>query len=663
MKAPPPTTLSMHWLTLLFLALAFAIIQALIGGAKLVYSFPAYLVFGLAGLVTLKAAFKTDLPKPNRLCIATALALAGYVCIRSFLSPVAYLARTDLFMVIGSLLVYLITTVFLTNANKRQILLWALFAFAVAHILVGVIQFAQGNNYMLLPWIFRPNYGRRASGFYICPNHIAGLFEMLALIAASITYWGRGRPLTRIIAGYMSAMCLAGIAITGSRGGYLSIIVGAVAFVSLSLFAIKKIRRKQFIVFLIAAIVSVGGVLSTGLYLLGKSYALQARVDNVYDPQNMRIYLWKAALQQFALQPLVGTGSATYLSYGRHFRDVSVQNDPVHVHDDYLELLAEYGIVGAVLMAAFLGAHFTNGLRAIPRIVRGKMKKYGARTSNDLALDIGALSALTALLAHSVTDFNLHIPANTLFVAFLFGILAHPTRTAAKAKDEDEAPVDGIPAWLRFAPATLSLMLIGSVIRLMPGEYFAERARVSLRDSGYAEAANEARTALEAEKKNPDIYFTLGEAQHYLALQAKTPEEIKTLQESAISSYLAGLRIFPDDLRLQLKLSRTLDLMGRYDEAEPVLEKAIAFDPNFGNVYAYYGLHFHLQRRFKRAERYYRKAQSISPDEISTQGLKDIDKDRKIAAENDVLGNFVTNRDDEDDDDDGPVVVPVSIHR
>ena len=46
--------------------------------------------------------------------------------------------------------------------------------------------------------------------------------------------------------------------------------------------------------------------------------------------------------------------------------------------------------------------------------------------SSSLALVVGAAVGILALSVHSIFDFNLQIPANTLFVAFLFGILANP---------------------------------------------------------------------------------------------------------------------------------------------------------------------------------------------------------------------------------------------
>ena len=96
--------------------------------------------------------------------------------------------------------------------------------------------------------------------------------------------------------------------------------------------------------------------------------------------------------------------------------------------------------------------------------------------------------------------------------------------------------------------------------------------------------------------------------------------------ESAAEAYQEGLRLFPRDTRLLLVLGRTLDLAGRFAEADEVFQRAIAGDPNFGNVYAYYGLHFKLQRRWTEAELYLRKANALSEVEISPAALAEIEQ-------------------------------------
>ncbi|RYD75906.1 MAG: hypothetical protein EOP84_17620, partial [Verrucomicrobiaceae bacterium] len=220
----------MNLLIVALLATALIALQTVIGGAKLVYGLPVYLLVGLAGVASIFARRTGGATRLNWPCVVITVLFAGYILVRASMSPVEHLARTDFFMTIGTLVVYLIVSTRLTQARDRVMVLWALLIFALLHVLGGAIQFKQGDNSMLLPWIFRPDYGRRASGFYICPNHLAGLLEMLALLGLSLVIWGRTKMSTRVILGYLVGMCLAGVAITGSRGGYLSTVGGLAVF-------------------------------------------------------------------------------------------------------------------------------------------------------------------------------------------------------------------------------------------------------------------------------------------------------------------------------------------------------------------------------------------------------------------------------------------------
>lgn len=627
------------------IAFAFAVIQALIAGAKLVYGLPSYAVFAIAAVFAAVVPWKAAAGKPRIVCVVLTVLLAAYICVRSRLSPVDYLARHDFFMTLGALLTYFIAAVHLPRAKERLALMWILLGFAIAHVAVGAVQFKEGDNYMLLPWIFRPDYDGRASGFYICPNHLAGLLEMLGLIALSFCCWGRGKVWVRIVAAYALVMCLAGVAITGSRGGYLSTVGGLIAFTALSLWAVKKLRSRMFVPMCAIAVV-VGFLVVGGTFLLmAKSDALKERLDTIYDPTNMRVLLWAAAMKQFALNPAIGTGSGTYLYYGRQFRSEFVQNDPIHVHSDYLELLCEYGIAGAALCFVFLAAHITSGILGLREIALRKLKPAWRAQSNELALIIGGLSATAALMVHSVIDFNLHIPANTLFVAFIFGMFASPTVVESRAAPS----VKPRRGWLRFVAPTTGVLVLVLTVQKMPAEYHGELARIALRDRHYAAARDHAARALAHEKKNPDLFYYFGEAQHYLSLESKDPGEAVRLNNIAASAFADGLAIFPQDLRLLLKLGRTLDNLGRFDEADPYFRRAIAADPKFGNVYAYYGVHWHLQRRFKKAESLYRKAQRLGEKEVSAAGLRDLERDRRLAAE-DVFADLVSDPEMEEDD-------------
>jgi tetratricopeptide (TPR) repeat protein len=339
----------------------------------------------------------------------------------------------------------------------------------------------------------------------------------------------------------------------------------------------------------------------------------------------MRLFLWKSSLEQFHLQPLTGTGSGTSLQFLRQFRAPNIQNDPMHAHDDYLELLAEYGIVGAVLCGIFLFVHLGHGLLGLRRIVLEQVRPGTTGLSHDLALVVGTLSAIAALLFHSLLDFNVHIPANALLAALLLALLASPQSALPFEAASPASSSSGWP-WLRWLVAAGAVVLMVLSVRFWPGEIFAEKARVALRDDRNADALDFARRGLQWEQRNPSLYGYLGEAQHFLTLNAADPASARQLQEDAVASYAAGLKLFPQNTGLLLKQAQTLDLAGRFSEAEADFQLLFRYDPLFGNVYAYYGLHWQLQRRMKTAERCFHLAAELGEKEISPRALENLER-------------------------------------
>jgi O-antigen ligase len=84
-----------------------------------------------------------------------------------------------------------------------------------------------------------------------------------------------------------------------------------------------------------------------------------------------------------------------------------------HAHNDYLETLADTGLVGAFCCACFLGLLFFCSLKQL--LVTDK--PFAA------ALHLSGLVACCGFLVHSLVDFNLHIPGNALLF-FLMALLA-----------------------------------------------------------------------------------------------------------------------------------------------------------------------------------------------------------------------------------------------
>jgi O-antigen ligase len=580
------------------LAASFAVIQVLIGGTRLVFSLPAYGLLAVVGLLTLFSLRRAK-PDPDQLCLLSAAVFFSYILARALLSPDVYLARADIYAVLGGLLVYLFVGCVFTDSKRRMFFLLFLLTIALVHVVIGVIQFRYGDNFMLIPHLHRYDYGRRASGFYVCPNHLAGLLEVLGVFGLSILWWSRWPTWAKVLVGYATGVCYLGLVLTASRGGYLSTATSLLVFTALSLWILHSAGTALFwrIGGLSAVAAAIIGI--AAIFFVHKSDYLTGRAQNVFDVRNIRIELWQATIQQWKLQPLFGTGSGTYLYYGRQFRTEGMQLDPVRAHNDYLDLLAEYGLVGAAGFLLFLAFHLRNAWKNFKRLGPKRVAVSARLLSNGMALQIGAIAAVSAYVVHSIFDFNLHIPANVLLLAFVFGILANP----GSARLCDGPPSMGWFVWWRFLLPVIGVIVVIQCFRLLPGEYFAERARTALRDNHAGTAIRFAERGLETEKKNPNLYDYLGSAQLERGDARTKPEERAWFYHEALSPFRNARRLAPLDENFDLQLGYTYDLLGRFPEAEWMFYEAQRLDPKSISTKRYY------ERHLKR----WRDAGSMSP--------------------------------------------------
>lgn len=575
------------WLPFVLLASAFALTQTLIGGTRPVFSFPGY---GLLALVGLTAVFSVRRvrPDPSQLCLVSSALFFGYILVRATLSPVPYVARTDIYSVLGGLLVYLFAAFVFTSPKQRIVFILFLLVLAVVQTCIGAVQFRSGNNFMPISFLQRHDYGARASGFFVCPNHLAGFLEAAGVFGVSIVCWSRYPTWSKLLIAYATGICYVGVAWTGSRGGYISAAASLFVFAALSLNSLLPAGRRVFwtgtSMAMIAALI-MGGL---GLLITQKSAYLADRTHNALSTAPVRLDLWHAAIEQWKLRPLFGTGSGTYLYYGREFRSPRIQQDPEVVHNDYLQLLAEYGLVAAFLFSAFLYLHLKNGWKDFRRLGPRRVAGASRLLSNSLALNLGAIASVCAYIVHSFVDFNLHIPANVLLLGFVFGILVN---AGVRRQRDEPAPITSLQRLCWALPAIGGIMLI-QCVRLWPSEYFAERARIALRDNQADAAADFAERGVRNQRTNPYLFQYLGSARLQQSDLTNDPQMRAMRYDQAREAFEMARALAPRDEVFAFALAATYDVMGRFADSESVYEDALKLDPR--STYAKQAYDIHL---------------------------------------------------------------------
>jgi O-antigen ligase/cytochrome c-type biogenesis protein CcmH/NrfG len=590
-------------------AIAIIAIELLKGGVRPVFSLPAYGILALAAILSFFHRPRFNLSKDARFCLAASAVFFGYVLGRAAVSPDAFVARQDLYLLAGALMLYLLVALHLISSKVRMWLVVLLLALGMAHGVVGVIQFIGGENYTAFHLLRRADYGLRASGFYNYPNFLAGFLEVTLLLGLAVAWWSRWPIYGRLMCGWGAVMCLGALLITGSRGGYLSVACGLVAFAVLS--ALMAIRRGPLIVAMFAFVLVLG---FGAKKLLSAHYFLEQRSATMtMDVGDSRRLMGHAALKQFRLSPVAGTGSGTYLYYGRQLRSPAFQLDPLFAHNDYLQLLAEYGVLGFAGLLLFFYAHISSGVGVVYQAVE-RSRNDGETQSNSLALTIGALSGMAAIGAHSMLDFNLHNPANTLLMAFVFGVLANPGGEQQPAASEERRGFDA----LRLLLPALGIAVAALALPKFPAEFFGEKARMLLSTVEFMKsaevakrAADYAREGLFYDPRNPELHSFLGLTQAALARLSGDPTERERYFKESIAAYQNALALAPQDRAIMLRLASSLDALKRFDESEPFYQRALELDPNSADVHWARGAHYQARGDLQRAETSFRIAYKL----------------------------------------------------
>lgn len=561
------------------------------------------------------------------------LLFMAYAGVRWAGSPIEYVAREECRRVLLYGMLFLVA---INNANSQESSSWVvgvLLALGAAISTYALYQFVTESNRV---WTFeRPEvYARRGSGTYICPNHLAGFLELILPLGLAYTLIGRLGHKTRILAGYGTLMILLGLAASISRGGWIA--AGLSILLFLGLLSRQPSHR-------LPAIFAVVLLLGIGAYVASRSEAVTRRFEKMLKPGQLeyalqRVHLWKPAVEIWKDHPWIGAGPAHFDHVFRQYRPPDYQVRPVRAHNDYLNTLADWGVVGTVLVASAFGVLFFGVSRTWKFVQRST--DLGSKTSNRFALVLGASCGLSALLFHSVVDFNFHIPANALAAVLLMALLSAHQRYAT-----DSYWVPGrwgvrLAVSLLVAAGSLTMAFsawhafqefrpleeasrLATLAELRTQELAQAHARdpqdLELNKTLSAEIAQASHArlasleaALRIEPANAQTAYLLGEAIRLSVWQRTTPAAADRLK-AAMELFSRSAQLNPLDPYPPLRHGMCLDYLRRHDEALPYYERAVKLDPNGYYTAAHQGWHFVQKRDWVKSREWFERSLQLKP--------------------------------------------------
>jgi len=298
-----------------------------------------------------------------------------------------------------------------------------------------------------------------ATGTYINRNHLAGLLALTGGLGAGLLvaqlggdraeHWrARARNFIALLLGpkailrALLAALVVGLVLTQSRMGNVAFFVGLGVAGAAAMLAMRPLPRTLGL-FLVSVVVI--DLVVLGSWVGVEKVATRLRETTVEAPtvagassDAERVDVAQATLVLWRERPWFGLGPGGFRAAFPSVKPDSVQLFYDHAHNDWAQLLAERGVVGALAWLLLPLAGIAYALRAMRRRRDAVMR--GAA--------FAALAALVALITHGLADFNLQIPANAAYfhAAIAIAILSDrlPTRHSA-SREQGKTPIGREP--------------------------------------------------------------------------------------------------------------------------------------------------------------------------------------------------------------------------
>lgn len=333
---------------------------------------------------------------------------------------------------------FLIAANFFGTRERLSVLSHFLVLYGLGMAMFALIQHFTWNGRFY--WI-RPTEATSPFGPFANHNHFAGYMEMLVLLPVALIVTRGVRGELRVLYGFAATVMGLAIVLSLSRGGIISFTAGMIFLSVLSLALPRRhhsLAKRSHVAQLAsraAIVVSIIAMISAGIFWLGADPVInRVKVGQAAGGANQsetfyssRGWVWRDTIAMIKANPLLGVGLGAYdTAFSMYTKSDGSLRVP-QAHNDYLQIVADCGVVGGLIAIWFLIVLF----RTVIRGIRSREPLYSG-------LALGSGSGIVALLVHSLFDFNLQLPANALLFLVLVAIAVY---AAAAAKLESNLTV------------------------------------------------------------------------------------------------------------------------------------------------------------------------------------------------------------------------------
>jgi len=351
---------------------------------------------------------------------------------------------------------FLIASNFFKSKVRLQVLAHFLVLYGLAMALFALVQHFTWNGRFY--WL-RATEVTSPFGPFANHNHFAGYMALLIPLPIALIVSRAVPREMRVLYGFAATMMGIAAVLSLSRGGMISIVAGMVFLVVMSVRLPrpeKTIVKRRFPRFAsqAAVVIAILAVISAGIYWIGADPLINRVTRGQLTSEDplketffsSRGWIWRDTISMIGANPLLGVGLGAYETAFSIYSKSDGSLRVPQAHNDYLQVVADCGIVGGLIALWFIILVF----RSIARGTRSRDPLYSG-----LALGCGA--GIFAILVHSLFDFNLQLPANALLFLVLTAVAAQIGATVT----EEQASTLDVSRRTAIQPTTRSVSLAG----------------------------------------------------------------------------------------------------------------------------------------------------------------------------------------------------------
>ncbi len=375
-----------------------------------------------------------------------------------WISPVPWLGWFDWAKWLQAAVVFWVVSSHIRSAGPRRLVFFAIVLVAVVGVGLAGYQRFVNPTWLPLGSVQVEQFLHRSSGPFGAPNSFAGLLVLLVPATGALMARGGATATERVGWGWVTAVLLAGLALTISRGAWIALALALTAWPLFGAGGWRWPRRIGMAASVVVLLLMLGGVVYSVAPKARERFEVLLRDSG----ERSRPILWLAALKLIREAPVWGAGAGSYdVLFERH-RPVGFVDRPEWAHNDYLNTVSDYGVIGGILLAGGGWMALREGRRREERRTPSGVD-WMDQPLFRLALGIGLLAFGLQL----VVDFHLKIPALGLAFATIAGL------ALSREPRKSEAAPGRLSPFLPW----LGVAMVGAVIVGLNPLYRAEGRR------------------------------------------------------------------------------------------------------------------------------------------------------------------------------------------